>query len=131
MNIKGPSQVPLSERPQTPSRIEPKIDRSKVDPGTRAAAEGMEAMFLDYMMQVMRNTVPDNEMDMEGPATKIYRSMMDSQMAQNAARTGGVGLSEQIIAYLESARYNEQRRTESPEVVSSTGGTHESVTNSK
>lgn len=91
--------------PTTPARRVEKVDRSKADPQNVKAAEGMEAMFLDYLMQVMRNTVPKNDMDLESPATGIYRSMQDSEIAQIAARNGGIGLADQIIAYLESQRY--------------------------
>jgi len=119
----------LSQAPISPSRVTPTIDKNSVDPQTRAAAEGMEAMFLDYMMQAMRQTVPENEMDLNSPATKIYQSMMDSENAQRSAKQGGLGLSDQIIAYLESARYNEARRNESPALKESptvsTGGTNE------
>ena len=91
--------------PHTPARRMPVVDRSKADPGVVKAAEGMEAMFLDYLMQTMRQTVPKNEMDLESPATSIYRGMMDSEMAQRAAHQGGVGLADQIIAYLDSRGY--------------------------
>ncbi len=91
--------------PTTPGRRLPVIDRTKVDPELIKAAEGMEAMFLDYLMKVMRQTIPKNEMDLESPASGIYRTMLDSEFAQRAARTGGVGLADQIIAYLESQRY--------------------------
>jgi Rod binding domain-containing protein len=79
------------------------------DPAIRKAAEGFEAMFLDYMMQVMRKTVPENEMDLENGASKIYRSMLDSEYAQKAVHQGGVGLADQIVAYLESQQYNLKR----------------------
>ena len=91
--------------PITPGHRLPVVDKSKVDPQTLKAAEGMEAMFLDYMMKVMRQTVPKNDMDLESPATNIYRGMMDAETAQKAAHAGGVGLADQIIAYLESQRY--------------------------
>ncbi len=92
--------------PISPSRQAPHIDRSKVNPEILKAAEGMEMMFLDYMMQVMRKTVPKNEMDLESPATEIYRGMLDSQYAEKAAHQGGIGLADQIIAYLESQGYH-------------------------
>lgn len=125
----------------SPERQAPVIDRSKVDPKTLAAAEGMEAMFLDYMLKVMRETVPKGEMDLESPATRIYRGMLDSEYASKAARAGGIGLADQIIAYLDSRRYTlpeGQRgshppagaaaRSAGPDPVAtrSTGGTHES-----
>ncbi len=78
----------------------------KIDPEVLQAAQGMEAMFLDTMFQVMRQTVQDNDMNLENTATKLERSMMDSELAQNAAKTSGVGLAEQIVAYLEAQGYN-------------------------
>jgi len=111
----------------TPASRTAVIDKSKVDPKTREAAEGMEAMFLDYMMKVMRETVPKNDMDLESPATKIYRGMLDSEFARTAVRTGGIGLAEQIIAYLEANRYNNNTVQSAPPRKGSddrTGGTH-------
>jgi Rod binding domain-containing protein len=90
----------------TPAKTAPIVDRSKVDPSIVKAAEGMEAMFIDYMMQVMRQTVPKNDMDLESPATQIFSGMLDEKYAEKAAHVGGFGLADQIIAYLMSERYN-------------------------
>jgi Rod binding domain-containing protein len=90
----------------TPDKRLPVVDKSKVDPETLKAAEGFEGMFLDYMMRIMRQTVPKNEMDLENGATEIYRGMLDSEYAQKAVHAGGVGLADQIVAYLEAQRYN-------------------------
>ena len=100
-----PSSSPPNEGGESVKSLS-KIDRSQVDPMIVQAAEGMESMFLDYMMKVMRQSVPKNEMDLSNPATEIYQGMLDSETAQRAARTGGVGLADQIIAYLDSRRYN-------------------------
>ena len=89
-----------------------------VDPEIRAAAEGFEAMFLDYMMQVMRQTVPKNDMDLENGASEIYRGMLDNEYARKAVHSGGVGLADQIVAYLESQRYNLPRGS------TDSGGSH-------
>lgn len=97
------------------------VDRSKVDPKLIEVGEGMEAMFLDYMMKVMRQTVPKNEMNMENPATEIYRGMLDTEMAQKASKAQGVGLADQIIAYLDSQRYTLPKAHAGPNT--STGGT--------
>jgi len=85
------------------------IDRHKVDPKIIQAAEGFEAMFLDYLMKTMRQTVPKNEMDLENGATEIYRGMLDTENAKKAVHAGGVGLADQIIAYLDPQSYNLQR----------------------
>jgi Rod binding domain-containing protein len=101
----------------TPIRRDPVVDWNQVDPATRDAAQGMEAMFLDYMMQTMRKSVGKSEMSMDNGASEIYQGMLDSEYSQRAARAGGVGLAEQIVAYLQSARYNEG------EAARGTGGT--------
>jgi len=101
----------------TPTRRDPVVDWNRVDPATRDAAQGMEAMFLDYMMQTMRKSVGKSEMSLDNGASEIYQGMLDSEYSQRAARAGGVGLAEQIVAYLQSARYNEG------EVARGTGGT--------
>lgn len=92
--------------PTTPGNRVAVVDRSKVDPQTLRAAEGMEAMFIDYMMKVMRETVPKQDNDLESPATVIYRGMQDHEFSQRAAKAGGVGLADQIIAYLHPQSYN-------------------------
>ncbi|MFL5812687.1 MAG: rod-binding protein [Bdellovibrionia bacterium] len=125
--------------PVTPEKRLPVVDKSKVDPQTLKAAEGMEAMFLDYMMNQMRKTVHKESMDLENTGTEVYRSMLDSEVAQKAARAGGIGLADQIVAYLESQRYNYMQGQGVPQpnhggssgldtsnsgVDRSTGGTH-------
>lgn len=85
-------------------RVEP-IDRSRVDPQILQAADGMEAMFVDYMYKVMRQTVPKDELTSDSPATEIYQGMLDTEVAQKAAKSKGLGLSDQIIAYLNSRSY--------------------------
>jgi Rod binding domain-containing protein len=77
-----------------------------VDPQIRAAAEGMEAMFLNTMIKAMRGTVPQSEYSLENPATKIYRGMLDQEIAARTARNNSVGLADQIVAYLEQRGYN-------------------------
>jgi peptidoglycan hydrolase FlgJ len=111
----------------TPDKRLPVVDKSKVDPNVLKAAQGFETMFLNYMMKVMRQTVPKNEMDLENPATEIYRGMLDSEYAEKAVRAGGVGLADQIVAYLEARQYNLPRglpQEAAPAKSSETGGTH-------
>jgi flagellar protein FlgJ len=92
--------------PTTPQNRLPVVDRTKVDPRLREAAEGMEAMFLDYMMKTMRASIPKSEMSLDNKGVEVYQSMLDSEMAQKAVRTGGTGLADQLIAYLMTERYN-------------------------
>lgn len=81
-------------------------NRADVDPQIREAAEGLEAMFLNTMLTAMRGTVQESEYSLENPATKIYRGMLDQEIAGKTARNNSVGLADQIIAYLEQRGYN-------------------------
>ncbi|MCC7440149.1 MAG: rod-binding protein [Bdellovibrionales bacterium] len=119
--------------PVTPSNRQPVIDRSKVDPQIVKAAEGMEALFLDHMMQAMRKTVPKGEMGLHNAATEIYEGMLDAEYAKKAAGAGGYGMADLIIAYMDSGRYNAVRgpgavpgrQPVGPTAANSTGGTNE------
>ena len=95
------------KRIESPRRRRPEA-RQDVDPRIMKAAKGMEGMFIDHMMQVMRKTVPTNPNSLENPATKIYRSMLDSEYSQQAVDGGGFGLAEQIVEHLAPTRYNKR-----------------------
>lgn len=96
----------VSQLSSTHLPLKTKIDKSKVDPQILKAAQGMEAVFLNTMIESMRKTVPENELSMNNHATEIYRSMLDNEMAQKVSQNNSVGLSDLIIDYLESHRYN-------------------------
>lgn len=126
------SPLPLQAEGDLTKRQITARTRDDVDPQIRKAAEGMEAMFLDFMMKSMRQTVPKSDLSMENQATEIYRGMLDSEIAENTARsrTNGVGLADQIIAYLEARSYNQGsgkandgRLQSYPSSTVSTGGT--------
>lgn len=102
------NSFPPPESVATPRRT-PVVDRTQADPEVVKAAEGMESMFIEYMMKVMRDTIPKNDLDLENPATQIYRGMLDGETSQQAARAGGVGLADQIIAHLQGAGYTGSR----------------------
>jgi Rod binding domain-containing protein len=110
----APASPHLPSPPNAKSLARVQQEHANEDPQIRKAAEGLEALFLDYMMQAMRKTVPKNEMDLESPATEIYRGMLDSETSQTAARMGGVGLADQIVAYLSSQRYTLPRGKVAP-----------------
>jgi peptidoglycan hydrolase FlgJ len=119
-------KVPPFSPPTSPERQTAVVDRAKLPPEMVEAAEGMEAMFIDYMMKVMRESVPKTDMGLDSPATGIYRSMQDTEMAQNAARAGGIGLADQILAYMQNQRSpGGQAVSVSRPITTRTGGTDE------
>lgn len=106
----SPAYSSAQDAPTTPGKRVAVVDRQKVDPMLLKAAEGMETMFLDYMMKVMRDSIPkESGGGADSAAQEIYGGMRDTEFAKMASKRGGIGLSEQIIAYLESQRYTQNR----------------------
>ena len=62
----------------------------------REACQGFEAMFLDIVFKSMRNTVPENTLFGESNGEKIWHSMLDSELMQNVAKSGGVGVADMM-----------------------------------
>ena len=62
----------------------------------REACEGFEAMFLDIVFKEMRNTVPENTLFGQSQGEKIWHSMLDTELMQNVAKSGGVGLADMM-----------------------------------
>jgi len=63
----------------------------------RETCQKFEAIFVGYMLKQMRKTVPQSSLFPETPAEKIYRSMLDDEVAQAACKTGGIGLADMVF----------------------------------
>ena len=77
------------------------VDASAISAGEeskrlREACEGFEAMFLDIMFKEMRNTVPENTLFGESHGEKIWHQMLDTELMQNVAKSGGVGIADMM-----------------------------------
>ncbi len=68
----------------------------------REACQGFEAMFLDIVFKEMRNTVPENTLFGESQGEKIWHSMLDTELMQNVAKGGGVGIADMMYDNLVS-----------------------------
>ncbi len=70
------------------------------DKKLREACQGFEAMFLNIMYKEMRNTVPENSLFGDSNADKILQDMRDTEMVNQMAKAGGVGLGEMLYKQL-------------------------------
>ncbi|MCR5176207.1 MAG: rod-binding protein [Anaerovibrio sp.] len=70
------------------------------DKKLRKACEGFEAMFMNIMYREMRNTVPENTLFGNSNADKILQDMLDTEMVNNMAAAGGVGLADVLYRQL-------------------------------
>lgn len=67
--------------------------------GLRQAAEQFEAVFLNMMMQSMREATGKSEL-FDSPQTQQMQSMYDQQLTQHLA-TRGIGLADQLVQQLQ------------------------------
>lgn len=62
------------------------------------AAETFESIFISQMLAPMFETVPQDEMFGGGHAESIYRSMQIEEFGKAMTSSGGIGISESIMA---------------------------------
>ena len=56
------------------------------------ACHQFESLFIKYMLQTMRETIPENSLFGGGQAEKIYTGMLDDEVAQTVSQQRGIGL---------------------------------------
>ena len=83
-----------------PQKVAPKISNVVDLEKARKAVEDFEAFFISQTFEQMYSTVPVNETFGGGNAEKIFRSMLIDEYGKMTARSGGIGLTNQIMAQL-------------------------------
>ncbi len=71
------------------------------------AAKDFEAIFLGYLVKSMRSTVTESSLWGDGRDMKLYRAMLDEQLATQMAENGGIGLAELLVEQLSPKVGNE------------------------
>ena len=66
----------------------------------REAANDFESIFIQQMLQTMRKTSLESNLIPKSEGEKYFRSMLDEQYAQLAAKSGSLGLGEMIYKQL-------------------------------
>ena len=61
-----------------------------------AAARQFESLFIQQMLQGMRDTVPESDLIDGGLAEEIYEGMLDQEYAEKMAESGNMGLADKI-----------------------------------
>ena len=78
--------------------------RAEASPEELQAAQGIESLLIDHMIQEMRKTVPDNDIIPVSHGEKVFRQMMDSEYANTLARSGMIGIADQVLAEMKSKK---------------------------
>ena len=62
-----------------------------------SACRDFESLFMNYMLQEMRKTIPQDGLLDGGAGEKIYTSMLDSAVAKEVANQRSIGLSDMLM----------------------------------
>jgi peptidoglycan hydrolase FlgJ len=86
--------LPVVE-PRVPASL--KNDKAAKDPAAaKQVAQQFEAMFVGMMLKSMRETVGQDKLTGGGRGEETFRSLLDQQYADEASKTGGIGLARLI-----------------------------------
>ena len=66
----------------------------------RAAAENFEAVFVGQMVAHMFAGIKEDGMFGGGQAGDLYRSMMNDEYGRAIARSGGIGVADQVMTQI-------------------------------
>jgi flagellar protein FlgJ len=100
MDVKAVQPEIIRPVVQSTQRIEIAVKGSEPDARTRTAARKVgrefEALFTGMMLKSMRETIGKDSLTGGGHGEEVYRSLLDQEYAMAMARSGSLGLAEQI-----------------------------------
>lgn len=74
------------------NRVTQSASANKQQDGLKKACNDFEALFVKYMMQQMRETIPEDGLLGRSQAEKIYTSLLDDEVAKSVSNGRGLGL---------------------------------------
>jgi peptidoglycan hydrolase FlgJ len=78
--------------PQVPEALRARRQEGNEPAQAKKVAREFEAMFVGMMLKSMRDTVGKDKLTGGGHGEETFRSLLDQEYAQAAARGGGIGL---------------------------------------
>jgi len=85
----------MSARADAASAEEEEKDRK-----LRKSCADFEALFISYIFQTMRKTVPESATTTKMPGKDTYTMIMDQKLSEDLARRGGIGLQKVLYEQL-------------------------------
>ena len=100
-NIRPPVTRNLAKTPARDDAASP--EEVEKDRKLRKACADFEALFISYIFQTMRKTIPESSYMTKMPGKDTYTMMMDHKLSQELAHRGG-GIGIQRILYEQMTR---------------------------
>jgi len=96
--------------PMPSSRSGPGVSPKPGDKELEQACRDFESLFVNYLMQKMRDTIPENSLFGGGQAEKIYTGMLDNEVAKSVSQHRGIGLAAIMYAQMSAIGDNENTK---------------------
>ncbi len=72
--------------------------------------QDFESLFVSYMMQQMRRTIPEDGLIGQSQAEKIYTGMLDNEIAKTVSHRQGIGLAKVMYEQMAAIQGNEPKK---------------------
>ena len=79
-------------------------EEAEKDRKLRKSCADFEALFISYIFQTMRRTVPESAYMGRMPGKDTYTMIMDHKLSEDLARRGGIGLQKILYEQLKQPR---------------------------
>jgi flagellar protein FlgJ len=76
------------------------VKKSAASKELKKACQQFESIFINYLLQKMRETVSKNGFFEQGLSFDIVQSMHDQALAEELSKSGNLGLAEQIYSQM-------------------------------
>lgn len=74
------------------------------------ACKDFESLFVSYMMQQMRETIPEGGLIGRSQGEKIYTGMLDNEIAKTVSHSQGIGLARVMYEQMAAIQDNESKK---------------------
>jgi flagellar protein FlgJ len=80
----------------------------------RKAAQDFESVFLNHMLKTMRQSASSGPGPGSGSGERMYRDLLDDELAKSISRGGGLGLADVLVRDLVRSLPKEEKKASSP-----------------
>lgn len=86
------------------------ISKSGHKDALEKTCQEFESLFVSYMMQQMRQTIPEGGLISRSQGEKIYTGMLDNEIAKTVSHSQGMGLARVMYEQMAAIQDNESKK---------------------
>jgi peptidoglycan hydrolase FlgJ len=86
------------------------VAKSRNKDDLEKTCQDFESLFVSYMMQQMRQTIPEGGLINRSQGEKIYTGMLDNEIAKTVSNSQGMGLARIMYEQMAAIQDNESKK---------------------